>query len=270
VPTVDPNEFRSAYRQAVADVGATLPAGFLDLLGRHDPGLLRWDARQYMTLSERRYTLALEMLGRFGLAREPILEVGGFLATFPLTLARLDFPVTVVERYDLYEGSLDGVRELLGRAGATVIDVDFTTPTQNVGQFPIVLNMAMIEHLAGSPRVVMHNLRAACDRLLLLEVPNIAYAYKRWDLLRGRTVHPRLTEVFESKPPFTGHYREYTIAEVEELLQLSGFESKAIETFSYSIPDDWRSVLRPQSLAARAFRGWREVIMAVAAPASAT
>jgi hypothetical protein len=98
-------------------------------------------------------------------------------------------------------------------------------------------------------------------------VPNLAYGYKRWQLLRGRTIHPPLRDVYESAEPFTGHHREYTLSDLTELLELSGFRLLETDAFNYSLAGDVYTRILPQDVLSRLLPSWREVLMAVAAPA---
>ena len=224
-----------------------------------------------------RYLQALRLLEPRVEPGSAVLEVGGFLAVFPLALARLGVPVTVAERYDLYDGALDPVRTLLEEAGARVWDVDFTSDDVPAELYPVVVNMAMVEHIAGSPRQLMENLRDCCEGCLLLEVPNLAYGYKRWQLLRGRTIHPPLHDVYASATPFTGHHREYTMADLRELLELSGFRVAATTTFNYSLTGDIytrvlaaRLPLQAPAVLARGVDGSRRVRPERQSPASSS
>ncbi|HUP33394.1 MAG TPA: methyltransferase domain-containing protein, partial [Gaiellaceae bacterium] len=262
---IDVDELRRVYRGAVADVAPLLTPAAVERIAKHNPPLAASDLREYMRRSEIRYVQALRLLDGRASAADAILEVGGFLGVFPLALARLGGDVTVAERYDLYGGALDGVRALLERSGVRVWDVDFTTAKVPADTFPVVLNMAMLEHVAGSPRTLMENLRACCGGHVLIEVPNLAYGYKRWQLLRGRTIHPPLRDVYRSATPFTGHHREYTLADVQELLTLARFRVDAVATFNYSLSGGLGRV-RPHDLLSRLLFSWREVLMAVATP----
>lgn len=265
---VEPEAFRGVYRAAAADVAATVGPAELERIAAHDRPLAQWDHRTYLERSETRCLHALRLLRGRADASDAVLEVGGFLAAFPLALARLGLQVTVAERYDLYGGALDAVRDLLEAAGARIWDVDFTAEGLAAERFPVVLNMAMVEHVAGSPRTLMENLRACCERWLVLEVPNLAYGYKRWQLLRGRTIHPPLKDVYESATPFTGHHREYTESDLRELLELSGFRTAELTSFNYSLNDDLLTRLNLADLASRLLPGCRETLMAVAEPAA--
>jgi 2-polyprenyl-3-methyl-5-hydroxy-6-metoxy-1,4-benzoquinol methylase len=263
---VDLDEFRCVYRGAVAEVAPMVGPVELERLSAHNRALLGTDPRDYLEGSEVRYLRALRLLGSRVSEQDSVLEVGGFLGVFPLALARLGVPVTVAERYDLYDGALDPVRKLLEEAGARVWDVDFIAAAVPVERYPVVVNMAMVEHVAGSPRRLMENLRSCCEGSLLLEVPNLAYGYKRWQLLCGRTIHPPLRDVYESATPFTGHHREYTAADLRELLELSGFSLEEATSFNYSLDGSIRTRVRPHDLLSRLLPSWREVLMAVAVP----
>jgi hypothetical protein len=263
---LEQEEFRRAYRGAVADVAPLIGPTELERLAAHNRSLATTDPHEYLARSETRYVRALDLLAGRAAREEGLLEVGGYLAVFPLALARLGVPVTVAERFDLYGGALDGVRSLLERAGARVWDVDFTSEAVRPDRFPVVVNMAMVEHIAGSPRVLMDNLRAACARDLLLEVPNLAYGYRRWQLLRGQTVHPPLREVYESETPFTGHHREYTAEDLRTLLYLAGFRVERLVSYNYSLVGGLSTRLRPHDLLTRLLPSWREVLLARATP----
>lgn len=263
---IDHEEFKRVYRAAVADVAPKIGPLELAKMSAHNRALLTSDHREYLERSEVRYLRALRLLGSRASTQNAVLEVGGYLGVFPLALARLGVPVTVAERYDLYDGALDPVRSMLEAEGARVWDVDFAAGDLQAERYPVVVNMAMVEHIAGSPRQLMDNLRSCCDGSLLLEVPNLAYGYRRWQLLRGKTIHPPLRDVYESAIPFTGHHREYTAADLEELLELSGFRLEQTASFNYSLDGDLRVRLRPHDLLTRMLPSWREVLMAVAVP----
>ena len=124
--------------------------------------------------------------------------------------------------------------------------------------------MAIIEHLANSPRPLLENARGLLEPegRVVVEAPNIAYWPKRYGLLRGRSPHPPMRQIFDSEPPFTGHHHEYTQGELREVMEWSGLRVEAETSFNYTpqdVPARWRPLLtwparRP---------GCREVLMAV-------
>lgn len=251
------------------------------VIARHDTSLLPadHDLGLYLQASVARYEQLLRVVNAHahvdrGALRA--LEVGGFLGAYPLTLARLGVPVTLVEHYGYYHGALDDLAEYLITSGVNVWDADFTTKLEaEPPRYTIVTNMAMIEHLPDSPKRLMDNLRAstATDGLLVLEVPNIAYFHHRRQLLLGRSVHPNLASLYLSETPYVGHRREYTASELVQLVSWSGLRVREIVMYNYSlslrrgsaierlhalIMDLWPTYLFPRT---------REVIMVAASPA---
>jgi hypothetical protein len=277
---VDVARFREEYRRAVKDVSRYVTAGRQKVIARHNIGLdpSRTDLRRYLEASETRYAGALTLFNNhFRLFGETgsALDVGGFLGAYPLALSRLGLSVTLAEVYSYYGGALDELHAFLISEGLEVWDVDFTRPMTESGRsYAMVTNMAMLEHLSGSPEILMDNLRAvtAEEGALVLETPNIAYWPTRLDLLRGRTVHPPLDVVYGSAAPFLGHHREYTVQEVKDLLSWTGFETEDVICLNYSLTLRGRPILDRIVTSVVllwptvAFRNCRELIMALATP----
>jgi 2-polyprenyl-3-methyl-5-hydroxy-6-metoxy-1,4-benzoquinol methylase len=267
------------YRRAVADVMRFISTDAQHEIARHDrtlePG--RHDLRAYLLASETRYVRVLRLFarhGRAGVGGITTLDVGGFLGAFPLALARMGVSTTLVEQYGFYHGALDGLHGFLQDEGVAVVDRDFNEPGEPIGSFSLVTSLAVLEHLASSPRVWLENLRdhVAEGGLLVVDVPNIAYWPNRLRLLRGETIHQDIGAVYESDTPYMGHHREYTTSDLKKVMQWSGLEIEALEMFNYSV--QWRDFgvrgwLRwgPQ-LAPMLLPSCREVLMAAARPRS--
>ena len=280
VSVIDPERFFRTYRQAVADVMRFITPERQELIARHDlslhPARHRLDV--YLYASERRYAQVLELCNRhaqFGASELRALDVGGFLGAYPLTLARLGIPATLVEQYGYYYGAFDELAAFLTAEGVRIWDADFTQPLDDIpDRYTLVSNMAMLEHLASSPRTMMLNLRSCIDDrgLLVVEVPNVAYWPNRLEAVRGQSIHQPLDLVYASAPPYLGHHREYTPAEVSELLTWTGFLPIETDLFNYSLSlrrGTWFDrlytlvmYLWPTLL----FPACREIIMAIAAP----
>jgi 2-polyprenyl-3-methyl-5-hydroxy-6-metoxy-1,4-benzoquinol methylase len=270
--------FRDVYRQAVADVMPFFDDERLALVARHNPGWApgRFDHRAYLEASERRYVIALRTFIQSGGRLDGLraLDVGGFMGAFGLALARIGVTTVLSERYDLYGGAFDELRGFLAAEGVEVWDIDLVAPDcAPAGErFGLVTVMALLEHLANSPRGLMENVSAllADDGLAVLEVPNLAYWPRRMALLRGHSVHPALRDLYAASDPFTGHHREYTEAELIELIELAGFRLRELITFNYTPHEvQPRGVNRLLDLPRRRFRGARELLLACAAgPAS--
>jgi 2-polyprenyl-3-methyl-5-hydroxy-6-metoxy-1,4-benzoquinol methylase len=273
---VDLDRFSSVYRGAVRDIARFVTPDRQLLMARHNSGLHpeRLDLVSYLRLSEARYMTALQTYlavvgGDTGHIRA--LDAGVFLGTLPLALARLGVRVTLSEAYGYYEGAFDDLRAYLESEGITVWDLDLTESNAAPAgeRFDVVFNMAMIEHLADSPRPLMENLRALLARegRLVIDVPNIAYWPRRLQALRGQSVHPPLSDVFYSESPYIGHHREYTLAELRSLFQLSGLEVDRLVTFNYSWNYQGPALARLKARVLyewpmRRFKSLREVLLA--------
>ena len=277
---LDLARFLDAYRRSVADVMLFITPERQRVIAAHNPTLAsgRTDLGLYLQASERRYAELIRLVNnnisfdRDGLR---VLEVGGFLGAYPLALARMNIPVTLVEHYAYYGGAFDELAEYLARAGVSIWDGDFTAPLfTRPERHTLVTNMAMLEHLADSPKTLMDNLAEATDEngAVVIEVPNIAYFWKRRLALMGKSIHPDLAMVYESETPFTGHHREYTLDELVDLLSWTGLEVQEVALFNYSVDlrrgalferargfvlDMWPTYLFPRC---------RELIMAIARP----
>jgi SAM-dependent methyltransferase len=274
---IDPAAFQVTYRSSVADVMRFVTREKQLVIATHDQTLHpdRHNLLNYLEASEKRYSRVLELVNRHakvGSAELTVLDTGGFLAAFPLALARLGIPTMIAEVYAYYHGAFDDLRSFLEGEGVGVWDLDLTHAQEGLPdrRFELVTNMAMIEHLPGSPKALMTNLRHLVrpGGKLILEVPNVGYWPKRWAALLGRSVHQPLDAVYESEPPFVGHHREYTEQELRDVLEWSGFLPDEITAFNYSIDFERGLVasLRQARIWPTIFRGCREVLMACASP----
>ena len=96
----------------------------------------------------------------------------------------------------------------------------------------------MLEHLPGSPKELLENMRACLepDGFLYVDVPNIAW----WDhRMACSSVVAASTQPLEfyygSAPPFLGHHREYTVEELETVLRCEqAFDVLAAQVFNYT------------------------------------
>ena len=272
---IDLTTFGPVYREAVKDIAPFLTPDRLEVIARHNPGWRpeRFDAVAYLETSEARYAPALSVFERNGgrAASEElrVLDVGGFMGTLPLALARLGARVTLSEHYDYYEGAFDELRDYLLEQGVEVWDLDLSEPlgSQPDDRFDLVLAMAILEHLPSSPRPLLLNARGflAETGRLVVDVPNIAYWPKRIGLLRGISPLPLMADIYGAEAPFTGHHHEYTTAELAQVLTWSGLAVDEVVTLNYTPwPDDrfWRRIAADWPR--RWFGSFREVLLACA------
>lgn len=93
--------------------------------------------------------------------------------------------------------------------------------------FDLIIFSEVIEHLHGNPRAALRNLKSALrpGGRLLITTPNLVRLASRIKMLLGRDVLERIG------PPeyWRGHVREYTLAEVVEMLRREGYELDSAE-----------------------------------------
>jgi len=214
-----------------------------------------------------RYVLALRMLE--GLPPGRAVDLGCFFPYMPILLTALGWQVTAVDRYSLFGPSVHEALVAMARAeGFELLDLDMTTDLHRIGEADLILLMAVVEHLNGSPLALMQNIAGLLGPRrgnLLLEVPNIATLWHRLQFLRGTSPLPDYGSYLRSSYPFAGHNREMTGGEVRMLLEASGYAIDKLFLFDYSPPAPG---LKPAllRLAQRAVPSCRETIMAVARP----
>jgi SAM-dependent methyltransferase len=263
---IERKRFEEVYGECVAEVMQRMPEDWSSF-AKHNIGWSkdRFDAEGYLRMSAERYWRAYRMLAESG-ARS-VIEIGGFLAAFPLALARLGLEIAVAERYDYYGTAIDRIAAHLRGNGVRVIDADLTSPLADrspvLGHFDAATCMAVAEHLAHSPRHLMENIRAALrpGGALVFEVPNLAFWPKRYAfLVRGESVLAPISDVYHSDVPFTGHHREYTLSDARYVVREAGLEVVREETFNYGF--DTRSLwFRLKYAPAFLLREWAEVIL---------
>jgi SAM-dependent methyltransferase len=90
-----------------------------------------------------------------------------------------------------------------------------------IGPYDLMVFAEVIEHLYTAPELVLAYLREILvpDGLLLVQTPNAVALRKRARMLLGRNPFERIR--VDRKNP--GHFREYTAAELRELLIGAGF-----------------------------------------------
>ena len=199
------------------------------------PGLT--DFRNYLQVSSIRFYKAYRAIAKNADAQR-ICDVGGFWGVFPLTMKKLGYDVSMTEALHYYGESFNGLFKSIKDQGVTIFDYDpFEAAATLSERFDVITVMAVVEHYPHSLKTFMANIRSLMkpDGRLYIEVPNIAYWPKRIALLLGRTPLAELTDIFQSEVPFIGHHHEFTIAELRDLVRLSGLSIVYEDYYNYTI-----------------------------------
>lgn len=197
--------------------------------------------REYLAASSWRYAITVERLevarGR-PLQQARIIDVGaypGHLAAYLSQAHGAQVTAVTLMTSDAFETRMRSAGVVVERR-----DVERDALPAGTGAADVVLCCELIEHLDGD---VSHMLREARrvvhgDGAFLLTTPNHASIEHRWALLRGRSVYPPLD--LPDYPFYAGagtrnpmrHVREFTVAEIGQLLREAGFTRVTITTAS--------------------------------------
>jgi SAM-dependent methyltransferase len=274
--TAPPNAHDLTTALAAADdaIRPLLAAVDIDDLARHNAGYSGYrnaPFERFVADERARFERAAAVIADTKPSGSRVIDLGCFIPHLPVALARLGYRVTLVERFDLYGPSFRVELERLAiREDLEIVDLDLSSESlTSLGRGDLVLLMAVLEHLNGSPADLLRRIRPllGTDGVLLVEVPNIAELGKRLSLMRGQSPLPAYAEYLESAYPFTGHNREMTVAEVLEMLKGTGYGVGHVETYDY-VPSHRLSFRgRLQRSAKRLLpMSFRELILATAHP----
>jgi len=235
---VSVDAFRDLYRSCAREVLSFLSPEMQAEIAAHNAG---WSAGKtdfpaYLEASWIRYYRIYLHLAASPMLRS-VCDVGGFWGAFPIVLRELGYDVTMTETLEFYSDTFNGLFDHIRSRGVRIADHDpFDEDAPPLGSFDLVTVMAVLEHYPHSLATFMENMRGMLSRagMLYLEVPNVAFLNKRVGLLLGRTPLPPAGEIFASRVPFIGHHHEFTLRELRELADLSGFAVANEEAFNYS------------------------------------
>jgi SAM-dependent methyltransferase len=196
--------------------------------------------RSYLRMNVVRVVRLVESLRRRGVESGTVLEVGAWFGSFALSLGRLGYDVVACDRYESYGGAFAGHVALMEKDGVQIVSTSRENELDQIarlGQFDVVLAGAVIEHVPHTPRSLLETLHGAVrpGGLLLLDTPNVARYWNRRALERGETIFQPLEEQYDCDPPWEGHHREYTAAELEWMLQRVGCEDVEVEFVDYNM-----------------------------------
>lgn len=183
-----------------------------------------------------RYLHSLNVLSKIPNFKEKrILDLGTGVGILPLALKKMGFNAYGLDYY-IFSRLADGrfavenmsdLKNIWSKHDLTVhnvpiLDKDFTAQQ---GKFDILICEAVIEHLKD-PKVFLE----WCGGLLnnggyiLITTPNIATLTKRIRFFLGKTPMWPIEDFYESGDSFTGHWREYTMNELDYMVNKSGFD----------------------------------------------
>lgn len=242
-PAALASEYSEEYpiAQAVTQqVIQRLPGLDLSPLARRSPSLAGYDWTSYLQCSQCRIVRFQRALRDHVPAGGRVLDLGSYFGNIALAAKAIGFTVDAIDSYRDYGTALAPFAGLQRDAGIGVFDfadAPEITAIRGAGAYDAVICGGVIEHIPHTPRPLLDGIRQALKAggILILDTPNLAYLYKRRALLEGESVFAPIAQQFHTELPFDGHHREYTMAEVEWMLNAAGFDRIALTTFNYSM-----------------------------------
>jgi 2-polyprenyl-3-methyl-5-hydroxy-6-metoxy-1,4-benzoquinol methylase len=177
--------------------------------------LSSYNLAAYLRCTRLRILRLHDALLRMGTRNGTILEVGSLFGCFALTLQRLGFDVTAVDRYGSYGPGFSPAIELMRRAGVRIVSTareDEEAVLAGLGQYDGVISMAVVEHIPHTPRLFLQQLRrhVKTGGVLALDTPNLTRYWNRVKMERGESVFMDIKSQYYADLPYEGHHREYT------------------------------------------------------------
>ena len=217
-----------------------LPGLDLAPLARRSPSLAGYDWSSYLHCSQCRIVRFQRALRDHVPAGGRVLDLGSYFGNIALASRAFGFEVDAIDSYRDYGAALAPFVALQRDSGIGVFDfsdVADISAIRGSGAYDAVICAGVIEHIPHTPRLLLDGIRRAVrvGGVLILDTPNLGYLYKRRALLEGESVFAPIAQQFYTELPFEGHHREYTIGEVEWMLNAAGFDRIALDTFNYSL-----------------------------------
>ena len=245
----------------------------VDAVSKHNALYKRYGANKFkffVAAERRRYIKALDIITNDE-STKTALDLGGFVPYLPVALAMLGRRVKIVDDYDIYGSDFAlGVERLADKHGIEVFRRDILRESFHVfGKNDVVLLLAVVEHLNGTPRQLLEKIKeiVSPSGFLLFEVPNIAGLIKRIRLLLGHAPTADYEDYYYSEYPHRGHNREMTVSEVRYMLEHSGYDVNRLECYDYdAVTVKWKGRFVLKVSGWLPFKDIGQSIMATATP----
>jgi SAM-dependent methyltransferase len=235
------HKYRELIRDADRVILPLLESIKIDDLAKHNAGYRRYDVDRQKHFVEREKGRFLKVLDwiECDVRRGTVCDLGCFVPYLPVAMSLLGYQVKIVDKYSLYaETFKEAILRIAEANRIEVFDLDIVAEDLTpLGVNDVVLLMAVVEHLNGTPRALMEAARRCLgdDGALVFEVPNLAAFAKRVRLLFGCSPLPDYATYFASGYPFLGHNREMTVSEVRYLLEHTGFRIERMDCYDYHL-----------------------------------
>ena len=168
-----------------------------------------------------------------------ILELGAFFGVNCMALRSLGYEITAADMPEFIDNPAQ--IERYARHGIATKGVrleDFILPFDD-DSFDVIIMCEVLEHLNFNPLPLLKEINriGSPNSLLYLSLPNVAQIRNRIAVLRGKALGISIAEFFTQLDPqsseiVNGHWREYTAAEIREILERLGYRIEKQYYFS--------------------------------------
>jgi 2-polyprenyl-3-methyl-5-hydroxy-6-metoxy-1,4-benzoquinol methylase len=118
--------------------------------------------------------------------------------------------------------------------------------------FDLTICSEVIEHLPNSPKPMLAEIYRTLlpGGWLILTTPNIVSLQNRWKAVLGQSIHSdfvpfyKMERGYPAGTVYGGHIREYTLAEVEQMLRWEGFKIIKSKTCDFRAKTKFHDLLR--------------------------
>jgi len=157
-----------------------------------------------------------------------ILDTGCGIGILTLALRLLNYNIVGIDKYvfvpsrRFFVEDIDKLKKIWKEHDLSILSHDiFSEKLSN--KYDVIISVAVIEHQAY-PKFFIKNLMRNLDEngLLYIATPNVVNLTNRLRVLIGRPPLGNIKEFYHDADVFTGHFREYTLSELEVMFCISG------------------------------------------------
>lgn len=205
---------------------------------------------EYFLIHQDRYRIVLEHIQKLQLPKgAKILDVGCYPPHMFTALQNMG--------YQLY--GISSTHEPVKNRNVVVLNIEKDKLPFKPEAFDLVLFSEVMEHLVGNPLVYLEKFRIILKKsgTLLVTTPNAAGIHKRIFSLLGKSTYFPIEQAYSTKLDdgslYHRHNREYTKAELEEIMAKAGFRSVSVNAIGVYGP--FREKIEQHPLPKRIIRG---------------
>lgn len=214
--------------------------------------------QEYMAGKEEGYQQVADILNEYSSERSAdVLSIGSGPCDFEAVFSKIGYNVTAVD-------DLSDAWHKIGKNQDRIIDfveqqgIDFHKTRLGTGEvvfeekFDIVCILDVIEHL-DNPRNLLNvaGQHLKDNGWIVVLTPNAAHLANRMKLLLGKPVSKDAEFFFWNIGPYRAHIKEYTIEELQTILQLSGFQdvnTRTVDKLAGNVASNTNSVMKKFAL----------------------